>query len=95
MATLERDDVQQQCAWAKNELAKLTAARKAKVNGAEKLDLKEFEAQPKACQTEVVAYQLRVTERAKRASAQKAQWEARKTSLAQKTFDARASPYVE
>jgi hypothetical protein len=95
VAAQERDELALQCAWAKYELAKLNAARKAKVEGAEKLPLKEFEEQPKQCQAEVVNKQLRVTQENKRAETARAEWDARKTALARKTFDARASPYVE
>ncbi len=95
LALQERDDLALQCAWARYELAKLNAARKAKVAGAEKLPLKEFEEQPKQCQAEVVNKQLRVTGETKRAEKVKAEWEVKKSALAKKTFDARASPYVE
>jgi hypothetical protein len=95
VAVQERDELALQCAWATYELAKLNAARKAKVEGAEKLPLKDFEEQPKQCQAEVVNKQLRVTQENKRAETSKADWEAKKTALARKTFDARASPYVE
>jgi hypothetical protein len=95
VAILERDRLALQCAWARYELAKLNAARKAKVEGAERLDLKAYEEQPKQCDAEVVNRQLRVTEENKRAEAAKAAWEEKKTVLAKKTFDARASPYVE
>lgn len=95
VAVLDRDRLALQCAWARYELAKLNAARKAKVEGAEKLDLKAFEEQPKQCDAEVVNRQLKVTEVNKRADAAKAAWEEKKTVLARKTFDARASPYVE
>ena len=91
----ERDELALQCAWAKYELAKLNAARKAKVDGAEKQPLKEFEEQPRQCQAEVVNQQLRVTQESKRAETAKADWDAKKSALARKTFDARASPYVE
>jgi len=95
LAAQERDELALQCAWATYELAKLNAARKAKVAGAEKQPLKEFEEQPRQCQTEVVNKQLRVTQENKKAEKVKGDWEARKTALARKTFDARASPYVE
>jgi hypothetical protein len=95
VAAQDRDELALQCAWAKYELAKLNAARKAKVEGAEKLPLKDFEEQPKQCQAEVVNKQLRVTQENKRAETAKADWETKKTALARKTFDARASPYVE
>lgn len=95
LAVQERDDLALQCAWAKYELAKLNAARKAKVDGAEKQPLKEFEEQPRQCQAEVVNKQLRVTQEIQQAEAAKATWDAKKSALAKKTFDARASPYVE
>jgi hypothetical protein len=91
----DRDELALQCAWARYELAKLNAARKAKVEGAEKLPLKDFEEQPKQCQAEVVNKQLRVTQENKRAETVRTDWETKKTALARKTFDARASPFVE
>jgi len=95
LAVQERDELALQCAWATYELAKLNAARKAKVMGAEKQPLKEFEEQPRQCQAEVVNKQLRVTQENKKAEKVKSDWETKKTALARKTFDARASPYVE
>jgi len=95
IAMQERDDLALECAWSTYELAKLNAARKAKVAGAEKLELKEFEAQPKNCQTDVVARQLLATERAKRSAKAKSEWETKRSALSEKTFGARASPYVE
>ncbi|HEY8210285.1 MAG TPA: hypothetical protein VIG99_22530, partial [Myxococcaceae bacterium] len=71
----DRDELALQCAWARYELAKLNAARKAKVEGAEKLPLKDFEEQPKQCQAEVVNKQLRVTQENKRAETVRTDWE--------------------
>ncbi|HVE85778.1 MAG TPA: hypothetical protein VND93_23145 [Myxococcales bacterium] len=95
VAAQERDDLALECAWARYELAKLNAARKAKVEGAEKLPLKDFEEQPKQCQADVVNRQLRVTQEIKKAETARADWDSKKSALAKKTFDTRASPYVE
>ncbi|MCP3162948.1 hypothetical protein [Myxococcus qinghaiensis] len=83
------------CAFAKFEFAKLTAARKAKVEGSEKLDPKEFEEQVAECEAEVKEELADLSEEQKEEKTTREAWEAKKTALAKKTFDARASPYVE
>ncbi|MCE9669390.1 hypothetical protein LY474_16390 [Myxococcus stipitatus] len=83
------------CAFAKFELARLTAARKAKVEGSEKLDPKDFEEQVNECEAEVKEERADLAEDEKEEKAAREAWEAKKSALARKTFDARASPYVE
>ena len=96
VARRELEQLQLQCAMARFELARLTAARKAKVEGAEKLEPAEFESQAKACDEEVKAKRAELKANQQTvAETAKAAWETKKTALAKKTFDARASPYVE
>jgi hypothetical protein len=83
------------CAHARFEVARLQAATKAKVEGAHELDAKDFDGQVKDCEKELA--ELRGEEKPAQTELQTAQasWEKRKEALAQKTFAARASPYVE
>lgn len=83
------------CAFARFELARLTAARKAKVEGSESLDPKDFEQQVAECEAEVKEERADLAEDISEEKAAREAWEARKAALAKKTFDARASPYVE
>ncbi|WP_164007644.1 hypothetical protein [Pyxidicoccus trucidator] len=83
------------CAFAKFELARLTVARKSKVEGSERLEPKEFEEQLSECEAEVKEERADLAEDEKEEKAAREAWEAKKTALAKKTFDARASPYVE
>jgi hypothetical protein len=95
---LERREIDQlslQCALARYQLARLTAARRAKVAGSEKLDPAAFEGQVKGCEDEVKTRQAKAKPKEQALSAARTDWEQRKTTLAQKTFDARASPFVE
>ena len=89
------EDLALTCAKARFELARLDAAQKAKVEGAESLDRKAFDGQVKACDQDLA--RRRDDEKPAKANLDKVQagWEMRKQALAQKTFDARASPYVE
>jgi hypothetical protein len=95
---LERREIDQlslQCALARYQLARLTAARRAKVAGSEKLDPAAFEGQVKGCEDEVKTRQAKAMPKEQALLAARTDWEQRKTTLAQKTFDARASPFVE
>lgn len=84
------------CAQARYELARLTAARKAKVEGAEGLSQEDFENQVKACEGDLKDRRAELKEQQQsKAEQAKVVWEKQKTALAKKTFDARASPYVE
>ncbi|RKH08744.1 hypothetical protein D7V97_18585 [Corallococcus sp. CA053C] len=83
------------CSFAKFELARLTAARKAKVQGSERLEPKDYEEQVSECEAAVKEERAALAEDTKEAQTAKEAWEAKKAALAKKTFDARASPYVE
>jgi hypothetical protein len=83
------------CAFARFELARLTAARKAKVEGSERLEPKDFEQQVSQCEAAVKEERAGLAGDTKEAQTAKEAWEAKKAALAKKTFDARASPYVE
>jgi hypothetical protein len=83
------------CAFAKFELARLTVARKTKVEGSERLEPKEFEQQVSECEAEVKEERAALAEDEKTEKAAREAWEEKKAALAKKTFDARASPYVE
>lgn len=96
VARLEIEELALRCAFARYELARLEAARKAKVEGSESLSVEEFGGQVKACDEEVKTRRAELKGAAEaEAELAKASWEKHKTALAKKTFDARASPYVE
>ena len=76
-------------------LSDRTGARKAKVEGSEGLEPKEFEEQVSECEAEVKQERASLAEDEKEEKAAREAWEAKKTALAKKTFAARASPYVE
>ncbi len=84
-----------QCARARFELARLTVARKAKVEGSEKLSPEAFEAQAKSCDAKAAERKVEMKVEEAAAEAAHQAWEAKRGALAKKTFDARASPYVE
>jgi hypothetical protein len=83
------------CAHARFEVARLQAAKKAKVEDAESIDPKDFDEQVKACDAEVKSERAEEQPAKDRVEAVQATWEKSKEALAQKTFAARASPYVE
>jgi multidrug resistance efflux pump len=83
------------CGYARYEVARLAAARKAKLEGSEKLDPAEFEAQLKRCEEKYAGLKEQLKSQGDEASAVRAEWDKAKATLAKKTFDARASPYVE
>ncbi len=83
------------CAEARFEQARMVVARKAKVEGSESLRPEEFDAQVKECDADVAELKAEMKEQNDDAAAAKDAWEKHKTALARKTFDARASPYVE
>lgn len=84
-----------QCAKARFERSRLAVANKAKVKGAEALRVDEFEAQVKDCDAEVAERTKALKEDSDKAESTRTAWEQKKDALAKKTFDARASPYVE
>lgn len=84
------------CALSRYELSRLEVARKAKVEGSEKLEVSEFEARSHACEAALKAGRTELSQTlGAEAEKAKAAWEEHRTRLAKKTFDARASPFVE
>jgi hypothetical protein len=83
------------CALARFEASKLDAARKKKIEGSEALDPADFDAQVKACEAKLAEAKAASKEIMTQAEQVKETWEKSKNALAKKTFDARASPYVE
>jgi hypothetical protein len=83
------------CALARYELARLAAVRKAKVEGSEALEPERFERQLARCEAERGELEEATRVTAADAEAARASWDAARAALAKKTFDARASPYVE
>jgi len=90
---LQEEDLR--CAHERFELARVNVARKAKVKGSEGLQPAGFEKQVKSCEADVAKQRAEIKERSKKVESAKNEWDKRKTVLARKTFDARASPYVE
>ena len=95
VALLGVEQLALRCAFAKFELARVTAARKAKVEGSEELDPKKFEAQVADCEAAVKEERAELGSNTAEEKAAREAWEAKKAALAKKTFDARTSPYVE
>lgn len=91
----EIEDLAFRCAYARFEQSRLKVALKAKVEGTEKLKAEEFEKQVKDCDAEVAKRKKETEDEAQRAEKAKGAWETQRTAFAKKTFDARASPYVE
>ncbi len=83
------------CSYTRFEQSRLAAARKAKLEGSESLDPADFENDVKACDEKHTAEKEAMKEQEGEASTLRANWDASKEKLAKKTFDARASPYVE
>lgn len=95
VALREVEELALRCAFARFELARLQAARKAKVEGSEKLDPKKYEAQVSGCEAEVKQERGALAADTAQEKTAREAWEVKKAALAKKTFDARASPYVE
>jgi hypothetical protein len=91
----ELEEQNRQCAVARYQLARLTAVRKVKVPGSERYDPKEFERQVKLCEAELADRKKRSKPDQDRVEKARAEWEKKRDVLARKTFDARASPFVE
>jgi hypothetical protein len=91
----ELEEQNRQCAVARYQLARLTAVRKVKVPGSERYDPKEFEHQVKLCEAELADRKKRSKPDQDRLEKARAEWEKKRDVLARKTFDARASPFVE
>ena len=83
------------CAQARYEVSRLTAARKAKLEGSETLEPEKFEAQLKGCEEDYAALKEKAKEVGAEAEVMRADWDTARAALAKKTFDARASPFVE
>lgn len=84
-----------ECAHARYEQVKLASVRKAKLEGLEKLDPAKFEQQVKDCDEAYAALKDKLKATDAEAEQVRAQWDQARAALAKKTFDARASPYVE
>jgi hypothetical protein len=89
------DELSLRCAYARFESSRLQVARKAKIEGSERLKQEDFDNDVKRCDAEVAEMKKSLAERNKRAGEFKTKWDAKRSELARKTFDARASPYVE
>ncbi len=83
------------CAQARYEVSRLTAARKAKLEGSEELDPARFDDQLKRCEADYAELKEKTKETSAEAEAMRADWDQARSALAKKTFDARASPFVE
>jgi chromosome segregation ATPase len=83
------------CAQARYEVSRLTAARKAKLEGSEELDPAKFDAQLKQCEADYAELKEKAKETSTEADTMRADWDVARAALAKKTFDARASPFVE
>lgn len=95
VALLDVEQLALRCAFSRFELARLTAARKTKVQGSEELDPKKFEAQVSECEAAVKEERAGLGANSSEEKAAREAWETKKAALAKKTFDARTSPYVE
>jgi hypothetical protein len=91
----EVEEINRQCAVARYQLARLLAVRKAKVKGSEGYKPEDFERQAKACDAEVAERRKDLKPDEDRLTKTRTDWEKRKEVLAKRTFDARASPFVE
>jgi len=92
---VEVEEVARQCAVARYQLARLLAVRKAKVKGSEGYKPEDFERQAKACDAEVADRKKSLKPDQELLTKTRTEWEKRKEVLAKRTFDARASPFVE
>lgn len=89
------EEIARQCAVARYQLARLLAVRKAKVKGSESYKPEDFERQAKSCDAEVADRRKGLKPDEESLAKTRTDWEKRKEVLAKRTFDARASPYVE
>jgi hypothetical protein len=89
------DELNRTCAVARYQLARLQAVRKVKVPGSERYDPKDFEKQVASCQAELAEKKKASKPEQERMEKARAEWEKKRDLLARKTFDARASPFVE
>ena len=93
--TKELEELNRQCAVARYQQARLTAVRKVKVPGSERYDPKDFEQQVKRCEAAAADRKKSSKPDQDRLDKARAEWEKKRDVLARKTFDARASPFVE
>jgi len=91
----EVEELARQCAVARYQLARLLAVRKAKIKGSEGYKPEDFERQAKSCEAEVADRKKGLKPDEEMLSRTRTDWEKRKEVLAKRTFDARASPFVE
>lgn len=83
------------CAYARYEVARLGIARKAKLEGSEKLDPDKFDQQLKDCEAKYAELKEKLKLSDEETRTVRDDWDKARAALAKKTFDARASPYVE
>lgn len=83
------------CAKWRFELSRLTTARKAKLEGSEQIDPASYEVEVKSCEERVAELKEAAKQATAEAEALRGEWDQARAALAKKTFDARASPYVE
>lgn len=95
VVTRSLDELNRTCAVARYQLARLQAVRKVKVPGSERYDPKDFEKQVASCQAELAEKRKATKPEQERMEKARAEWEKKRDLLARKTFDARASPFVE
>jgi len=93
--TRELDELNRTCAITRYQLARLNAVRKVKVPGSERYDPKEFEHQSKQCEGDLAERKKAAKPEQERMEKARAEWEKKRDVVARKTFDARASPFVE
>lgn len=91
----ELDELNRTCAITRYQAARLTAVRKVKVPGSERYDPKDFERQVKQCEGELADRKKAAQPQRERMEKARAEWEKKRDVVARKTFDARASPFVE
>ena len=91
----ELDELGRTCAITRYQAARLTAVRKVKVPGSERYDNKDFESQVKRCESDAADRKKNSKPDQDRLDKARAEWEKKRDLLARKTFDARASPFVE
>jgi len=91
----ELDELNRTCAITRYQLARLSAVRKVKVPGSERYDPKDFERQVKTCEADLADRRKAAKPERERMEKARAEWEKKRDVVARKSFDARASPFVE
>ncbi|HEY1333885.1 MAG TPA: hypothetical protein VGF31_06490, partial [Myxococcaceae bacterium] len=91
----ELDELNRTCAITRYQSARLTAVRKVKVPGSERYDPKDFERQVKTCEADLADRRKAAKPERERMEKSRAEWEKKRDVVARKSFDARASPFVE